>query len=215
MDILPLGHAAFKLRGKTVTVVTDPYDSAKVGLKFPKNVEADVVTISHEHPDHNHVASVSGTPFVIRGPGEYEIKGAGVIGVSTFHDAEGGNVRGKNTAYRIELDGVRFAHLGDLGHELTSQQVDILDGVDVLFVPVGGFFTIDAKVAAGVVAAIDPKIVIPMHYAANQSSAMLKEKLSPVSLFLKEMGKEGVVPVPKLSVTKDKLPAEMQIVVLE
>ncbi len=215
MDILPLGHASFKLRGKQATVVTDPYDGAKIGLKFPKNVEADIITVSHEHPDHNMVSAVSGSPFVVHGAGEYEIKGVSVIGVSTFHDAEGGNVRGRNIAYRIEVDGVRFAHLGDLGHELTSQQLDILDGIDVLFVPVGGFFTIDAKVASAVVSEIEPKIVIPMHYSRTDLNPALVGKLAPVSVFLKEFGKEGIMPVPKLSVSKDKLPAEMQIVVLE
>lgn len=215
MDISPLGHASFRLRGKLASLVTDPYDSAMVGLKFPKNTEADIVTVSHDHPDHNKVSAVSGTPFVVRGPGEYEIKGVSVIGISTFHDAEEGKVRGKNTAYRIEIDGVRFAHLGDLGHQLTSQQLEIIDGVDVLFVPVGGFYTIDAKVAAAVVSDIEPKIVIPMHYQVPGLKSELFEKLSPVAVFLKEMGKEGITAVPKLTVTKDKLPAEMQVVVLE
>ncbi len=98
MEILPLGHASFKLRGKQATVVTDPYDSAVTGLKFPKNVEADIITVSHDHPDHNAVTAVGGTPFVVRGPGEYEIKGVSIIGVATFHDAEAGNARGRNIA---------------------------------------------------------------------------------------------------------------------
>lgn len=215
MDILPLGHSSFKLRGKQATLVTDPYDAGAVGLKFPKNTEADIVTVSHSHPDHSMVAAVIGTPFVVNGPGEYEIKGISVIGIATFHDAEDGKARGKNTAYRIEIDGVRFAHLGDLGHQLSAQQIDILDGLDVLFVPVGGLYTIDAKLAATVVGQIDPKIVIPMHYQTPALKADLAEKLAPVSVFLKEMGKEGVTAVPKLTVTKDKLPAEMQVVVLE
>lgn len=215
MDILPLGHASFKLKGKQASLVTDPYDATKVGLKFPKNVEADIVTISHDHPDHNHTSAVAGSPFIISGPGEYEVKGISVIGISLYHDAVEGKERGKNTAYRIEIDGVRFAHLGDLGHPLTSPQVELLDGVDVLFVPVGGFFTIDAKTAMGVVADMDPRIVVPMHYAREGLHEAMAGALSPVALFLKEMGKESVTPVPKLSVTKDKLPTEMQVVVLE
>ncbi len=113
------------------------------------------------------------------------------------------------------MDGVRFAHLGDLGHQLTSQQVDILDGVDVLFIPVGGFYTIDAKVAAAVVSDIEPKIVVPMHYQTGLLKKELADALSPVSVFIKEMGKEGITPVQKLTVSKDKLPAELQLVVLE
>lgn len=215
MDITSLGHASFKLRGKQATVVTDPFDSQTVGLKFPKNVEADVVTVSHGHKDHNAVSAVGGVPHVISGPGEYEIKGVSVIGISTFHDGEEGKMRGRNTAYRIELDGIKLAHLGDLGHVLTSAQVDQLDGVDILFVPVGGFYTIDAKAAAQVIADIDPKIVIPMHYATSAHSDTLKSKLAPLSVFLKEVGKESVLPTNKLTVSKDKLPAEIQVVVLE
>lgn len=215
MDILPLGHASFKLRGKHVTIVTDPYDTAKIGLKFPKNTEADIVTISHDHPDHNHVTSVSNKPFVVRGPGEYEIKDVSVIGVSTFHDAEGGKARGRNTVYRFEIDGVRLAHLGDLGHKLSSAQTDAIDGIDVLFVPVGGYYTIDAKTAAEVVADIEPRIVIPMHYLAPGLAPTLAEKLAPVDAFLKEMGKVGIPPVPKISVSKDKIPGEVQVVVLQ
>lgn len=215
MDISPLGHASFRLRGKQASLVTDPYDSATIGLKFPKNIDADIVTISHDHPDHSNTGAVIGTPFVVRGPGEYEIKGVSVIGVSTFHDAEEGKSRGKNTVYRIEMDGVRFAHLGDLGHQLNSQQLDVLDGIDVLFVPVGGFYTVDAKVAVAIVADIEPKIVIPMHYQRAGLTPALSDKLSPVSAFLKEIGKEGVAAAPKLSVSKEKLPAEMQVVVLE
>ena len=215
MDIFSLGHASFKLRGKKATVVTDPYNSDTVGIKFPKNVEANILTVSHEHPDHNDVHAVSGEPYVVRGPGEYEINGVSIIGISTFHDAEGGAVRGKNTAYRIEIDGVRIAHLGDVGHVLTSAQLDALDGIDILFLPVGGEMTVDAKAAAAIVADMEPKIVIPMHYATEKLDPTFAAKLSPVALFLKEIGKEGIVPVTKLSVSKDKIPLEMQVVLFE
>lgn len=215
MDIFSLGHASFKLRGKQATVVTDPYASDVVGLKFPKNVEANILTVSHDHPDHNDVRAVAGAPYIVRGPGEYEINGVSVIGIATYHDAQNGELRGKNTAYRIEIDGVRIAHLGDVGHTLSSAQLDILDGIDILFVPVGGEMTADAKIAAAIVADMEPKIVIPMHYATDKLSSDLSAKLAPVSVFLKEIGKEGIVPVPKLSVSKDKLPPEMQVVIFE
>lgn len=214
MDITYLGHSCFRIRGKNATVVCDPYD-AKIGLKFPKHVEADVVTVSHDHPDHNAVGQIEGSPFVVSGPGEYEIKGVGVVGYGVFHDNEKGATRGKNTMYRIEVDGVSIVHLGDLGHTLSSDEVDQLDGVNILMVPVGGFYTIDASQAVHVVNDIEPLIVIPMHYGRQELSADLASKLSPVSAFLKEIGKESVVPQPKLTISKDKLPAEMQVVVLE
>lgn len=215
MDITSLGHSSFKLRGKTVTVVTDPYDAAIVGLKFPKHTTADIVTVSHEHGDHNAVGVIEGVPYVVRGPGEYEIKGVGIVGISVYHDNDKGQERGKNTIYRIELDGLSIVHLGDLGHKLTSEQVDSLDGVDILLVPTGGFYTIDESQAVQVVHDIAPSIVIPMHYGRPDLNPKGFEKLSPVSAFLKEMGNEGIAPTPKLSVTKEKLPEEMQVVVLQ
>ena len=215
MDISYLGHSSFKLRGKTATVVTDPYDSDMVGIKFPKHTTADIVTISHDHPDHNAVSGVEGAPFVVSGPGEYEIKGVGVVGVGVYHDDVNGAKRGKNTIYRIELDGISIVHLGDLGHELSSAHVDSLDGVDILIVPVGGVYTIDATEAAKVVGEIEPTIVIPMHYNQPGLNQKAFGEVSGVDAFLKEMGKTDVVAQPKFSITKDKLPEEMQLVVLQ
>lgn len=178
-------------------------------MKFPKHVEPDILTVSHDHGDHNAVHLVGGSPFIVRGPGEFEIKGVSIIGVTSFHDEVSGEKRGRNTMYRIEIDGVRILHLGDLGHVLSSAQVDLVDGIDVLLVPVGGVYTIDAEKASQVISDLEPRIVIPMH---DQRS---NKHLAPVSAFLKQMGKESVVSVPKLTVSRDKLPAEMQVVVLE
>lgn len=209
MDIIPLGHASFKLRGKNATVVTDPYDGAGVSLKYPKHVEADILTVSHDHADHNAVHLVGGTPFLVHGPGEYEIKGVSVIGVASFHDEKEGADRGRNTMYRIEVDGVKIGHLGDLGSVLGSAQVDALDGIDILLVPIGGVYTIDAEKAAQVVSDIEPRIVIPMHDARSN------KELAPLEQFLKVMNKGEITPVPKLTISREKLPTEMQIVVLE
>jgi len=211
MEILPLGHASFKLRGKFATVVTDPYDEKEMGIKYPKHIEADILTISHNHFDHNAKGLIGGSPFVVEGAGEYEIKGVSVIGVGSFHDDKNGEERGKNTMYRIEIDGLRLLHLGDLGHVLSSAQVDVVDGVDVLFIPVGGVYTIDAEKAAQVISDLEPRIVIPMHYGTDTYN----KGLAPVSVFLKQMGKESVTPGAKLTISRDKLPAEMQVVVLE
>jgi L-ascorbate metabolism protein UlaG (beta-lactamase superfamily) len=214
MDITCLGHSSFRIRGKSATVVTDPY-APEVGLKFPRHIQADIVTVSHDHKDHNAVEQIEGAPHVVRGPGEYEIKGIAVIGLPVFHDTEKGALRGRNTIYRIEIDGVSIVHLGDLGHNLTSDQVDELDGVNILMIPVGGLHTIDASAIADIISDIEPSIVIPMHYGRKELNQEIFGKLTPLSQFLKEIGKEGTVPVPKLVISKDKLPTEMQVVVLE
>lgn len=214
MDITYFGHSSFRLRGKSATVVTDPYDSAMVGLKFPKHTTSDIVTVSHDHEDHNAVKELEGEPYVVNGPGEYEIKGVGIVGFSVFHDDAKGETRGKTTMYRIEIDGVSIVHLGDVGHVLTAAQVDSLDGVDVLMVPVGGVFTVDAAGAAQIIHEVEPSIVIPMHYGRPDLNQKGFGGLAPVSVFLKEMGKESVQPQPKLVVTKEKIPEEMQVVVL-
>lgn len=214
MDITYLGHSSFKLRGKQASVVTDPF-GPMVGLPFPKHTSADIVTLSHDHEDHNAAQLVEGNPLVISGPGEYEVKGVGIVGVGVYHDDTGGTKRGKNTIYRIELDGISIVHLGDLGHELSSAQVDSLDGVDILFVPVGGVYTIDAGTAAKVVAEVGPSIVIPMHYNRPGLDQKVFGSLAGVDAFLKEMGKAGTTPQPKLTISKDKMPEELQVVILE
>ncbi|MEX0616894.1 MAG: MBL fold metallo-hydrolase [Candidatus Woykebacteria bacterium] len=209
MDITWLGHASFRIKGKNAAVVCDPYEE-KIGLKFPKS-DADIVTVSHEHYDHNAAALVGGEPFVVSGPGEYEIKGVNIVGVSSFHDNKKGTVHGKNTLYNIKIDNVNIAHLGDLGQDaLSSEQIDALGNVDILMIPCGSVFTIDAATAAKIVASLEPSIIIPMHYFDKEA----KVELEKVDKFLKEMGKEEVEPTVKLSITKEKLPEEPQIVLL-
>lgn len=210
MDITWFGQACFKLRGKQATVVTDPFDPKFTGIKLP-TTSADIVTVSHTHQDHNFAKGIEGTPFVVKGPGEYEVKGVYVVGVQTFHDREQGAQRGQNVAYAITIDTITVAHLGDLGHKLGNDQLEALGNIDVLLVPVGGTYTIDAEKAIEVVAQIEPKVVIPMHYKIPG----IPFDLAPVDAFLKEFGREDIHPVPRLSITKEKLPAETHIVVLE
>jgi len=211
MEIQSLGHSSFRIKGKKVIIVTDPYRD-EIGLKMPK-VSADIVTVSHQHHDHNNVAAVGRTarrePFIISGPGEYEILGVAIFGLASFHDAEKGAKRGKNTIYIFSLDGLRLVHLGDLGHKLDEGQLEEVNGTDILFVPVGGVYTIGPRLAAEVVGQIQPKIVIPMHYQVPG----LSFQLAPVDDFLKEMGVE-VKPVEKLVISPDKLPEEREVVVL-
>ncbi|MGQ9676721.1 MAG: MBL fold metallo-hydrolase [Chloroflexota bacterium] len=208
MEITWLGHSAFRLRGKEATVLTDPYGS-EIGYVLGK-VSADIVTVSHDHYDHNNVGAVTGSPKVISGPGEYEIRGVRITGIRTFHDSEGGLRRGKNTVYVIELDDLVVAHLGDLGHVPTPEQVQQMGNVDVLLIPVGGTFTINAAQAAEVVNLVEPKIVIPMHY----KTPSLKLDVDSADRFLREMGVKQVEPQPKLVVNKGALPAETTVVLL-
>jgi L-ascorbate metabolism protein UlaG (beta-lactamase superfamily) len=210
MEITYLGHASFRLKGKKATVVTDPFDPNFTGLKLPK-VGADVVTVSHSHQDHNFPEGVEGNPFIAQGPGEYEVKDTFIKGVSAYHDSKKGSERGKVTLYNILIDEINVVHLGDLGETLTTDELEALGNVDVLLVPVGGGYTINAPSAAKVVSETEPKIVIPMHYRVEG----LKFDLEPVSNFLKEMGKEGVEPLTKLIITKEKLPEELQVFLLE
>lgn len=214
MEISFFGHSSFRLRGKTGTVVTDPYDSQMIGLKYPK-LSATIVTISHDHKDHNNWNEISGNPLIISGAGEYEASGIKVYGIKTFHDKEKGAKRGINCVYHIHIDQVSVVHLGDLGHKLSEEQVDSLNGVDVLLIPVGGVYTIDFKEATEIVSQLEPKIIIPMHFARKDINQHNFGDLSPVSEFLKEMGKTGIVPQAKLLLTKEKLPVEPMVVVLE
>lgn len=206
MEITHIGHACFRLRGKTATLVIDPYDPQMVGLKMPK-LTADAVLCTHSHGDHHYLEAVEEARVVIDGPGEYEVSQATILGIPASHGADRGSV----TIYRIQMDGLVLVHLGDLGEKLKSEQLDELNEVDILMVPVGGRFTLDAGQAAEVVAQIEPKIVIPMHYKVEGLAIEIGTK----DAFLKEMGKEEVRPQPKLVITKEKLPPEMEVVVLE
>lgn len=210
MEIVWHGHAHFRLRGREGVVVTDP--APRKGTGSPGRSTADVVTISHPHRGHNQVDTLGGQPKVFTGPGEYEVKGINLTGIPTFHDAERGRKRGKNTAFLIELDDLLVCHLGDLGHVLTTDQVDqIGDNVDVLLIPVGGDGTIDAVQAVEVISLIDPRLVIPMHYQVGD----LDPHLDPVDKFLREMGVTDAEPQPRLSLSKSGLPEATQVVVLQ
>jgi L-ascorbate metabolism protein UlaG (beta-lactamase superfamily) len=215
MEIKYFGHSTFCIKGKTVTLVTDPFSPKATGLKFPKHVSADVITVSHDHEDHNDVSQIEGTPFIIKGPGEYDIKGVSIVGFPSYHDSVKGQERGKNIIFRIEFEGVNILHLGDLGYMPSTDEIEALDGVDILMIPVGGKFTIDATQAKTLITEIDPSIVIPMHYARPDLDMKTFEGCADLTGFLKEMGKEGTVPVPKLNITKDKLHEELQLVVFE
>ncbi len=209
MDISWLGHSCFRIKGKQATVIADPY-SPTLGYSLGKPT-AHIVTVSHQHPGHSYIQGIGGEPRPVTGPGEYEISGVLIIGIATFHDAEGGGKRGKNTVYLMEVDEIAICHLGDLGHVLTAEQVEEIDNVDVLLLPVGGVSTINAPMAAEVVRQLEPKVVIPMHYKTRA----LKLELEPVDRFLKEIGVKQVNSQPKLSFTKPSLPDNTQVFLLD
>ncbi|MFC1985505.1 MBL fold metallo-hydrolase [Chloroflexota bacterium] len=209
MEISWLGHSCFRIRGSQATIITDPY-SPDLGYSLGKPA-AHIVTVSHQHPGHSYVQGVGGEPKPVWGPGEYEMSGVLIIGTATFHDGEGGKKRGKNTIYLIEVDEVTICHLGDLGHVLTPVQVQEIDNVDVLLLPVGGVSTLNASMAAEVVRQLEPKAAVPMHYKTE----MLKRELDPVDGFLKEMGVKEIHSQPKLSFTKANLPVSTQVFLLD
>ena len=208
MDVTWLGHGCFRLRGRNAAVVTDPYPPS-IGLKLAR-LDADLVTVSHDHDNHSYTQVVRDA-YEIRGPGEYEVAGVSVIGVPTYHDAEKGAKRGRNTVYLIEIDDVRVCHLGDLGHRLDDTDAEAISSGDVLLVPVGGRSAINAAQAAEVVRQLEPRYVIPMHYAIPG----LKVELDPIERFLKEMGVASAEPQPKLSVQKSSGEYETKVIVLE
>jgi L-ascorbate metabolism protein UlaG (beta-lactamase superfamily) len=208
MEINWLGYSCFRIKGSKATVITDPY-SPNSGYSMGKQT-ANIVTVSHRHPEHSFLSAIGGEPRVINGPGEYEISGVMVIGLSTFHDSEKGKTRGKNTVYLMEIDELSVCHLGDLGHALTAEEAEDLGNIDILMIPVGGVSTITASVASETVRQLEPKVVIPMHY----KTLLLKRELDPVDKFLNEMGVKEVTPQPKLSITKANLPLTTQVVVL-
>lgn len=208
MDITWLGHACFRLRGREVTVVTDPPDP-KSGHAIPRT-DADVVTMSHAHPENGSLRSIGGEPVVLRSPGEYEVKECLVTGLASFHDEDRGKTRGKNTVFVIRLDGVVVCHLGDLGHAMDEAELEALGDIDVLLVPISGADTnLTAAKAADVVHQFEPKVVVPMSFEPDAKKDSLFHR------FLSEMGVKDVQPVPKLSVARANLPQELQVVVLE
>jgi len=217
MTIKWYGHSCFHIfsnsgKNSPVSIIIDPFDES-IGLKLPRKLEADIVLVTHDHYDHNNVKKVSNSPFLITGPGEYDVKGVSIRGISAYHDNSEGRERGRVTVYEIETEKMSICHLGDLGQkELTSDQVSAIGEVDILMIPIGGHFTIDAKEAAKIMAQIEPKIIIPMHYKLPK----LKIKLDLLDDFLKTLGIKNLEKLPKLIVKEKDLPKEeVKIIALE
>ena len=207
MEITYLGQSSFKLKGKNATVVCDPFNPEMVGLKFPKNIEADIVTVSHNHKDHNFINGVGGSPMVLVNPGEYEIKGIDITGVSTFHDKSQGGERGANVVFKFVVDGITIVHLGDLGHNIDDETVEKIGDVDILFVPIGGTFTVDDKQAWNVINKIKPKIIVPMHYKIGGLSL----PIAGLDPFLAQAKQKVIHVGNEIDIEKEDLPAGSEI----
>ena len=210
MKVKWLGHATFVITLDTGTkIITDPYTPAEK-LNYGEIKEsADIVTVSHDHFDHSNVASVQGNAEVVRGTAE--IKGVKFNGIPTYHDEAQGEQRGSNTIFCFEVDGVKVCHLGDLGHQLTDKQVAEIGKVDILLVPVGGFYTIDATVASKVCDQLKPKVIIPMHFKTNKCAL----PISGAGEFLH--GKKDIswLEASEVEFRAGELPANTKIIVLK
>ena len=229
MVITYYGLSCFKIQSGDMVIAIDPF-SKECGLTPPR-FEAQAVLSTHNHENHNNTESLSNKSarlpdgkesiFKITGPGEYEFKGILVRGIDSFHDAKGGKIKGKNTIYIIEWEGMRLAHMGDYGEEsLRSEVQEALGTPDILFMPVGGPAspsqgggdTVDAETAAKFINEIEPRVIIPMHYKVSG----LKTKLDGVEVFMKEMGEKAEAE-DRFTVKKNALPAaeESKIVILK
>jgi len=239
MQIIWHGQSCFQIlanqnKNGQISIIIDPF-SEEIGLRIPK-FEGDIILMTHNHYDHNNVKAVSAPtsasePFLISGPGEYEVKGVFIRGIHSlsaanprlagdetksqrpWHDEKQGKERGENTIYAIETEDLKLCHLGDLGQkELTEEQLEKIGEVDILMIPVGGVYTISAKEAPKIMSQIEPKITIPMHYAIPR----LKIKLESSDKFLKTFGIKNLEPMKKLSIKKKDISLEeAKIVILK
>ena len=217
MNIKWYGQSCFYIttsgkKDKGASIIIDPFDES-IGLKLPRKIEADIALISHDHYDHNNVEKISEQAFIIKSPGEYDIKDVCIKGIQGFHDNVKGSERGQNSIYRIETEQIRLCHVGDLGQkELSTEQLEAIGDVDILMIPVGGEFTVNGKEAVNIMAQIEPKIIIPMHYKIPG----LKIKIDPIDEFLKALGIKKLEKMSKLSIKEKDLPKEeVKIIQLE
>ena len=183
MKLRWVGHSCFIITAKSgLSIITDPYHTEQGVNYAPVREMAAIVTVSHDHFDHNAVQSVGGKPEVVRSSGTKTVKGIEFRGIACYHDESGGKKRGENIIFCFTVDGIKLCHLGDLGHALSSEQIKEIGEVDILLIPVGGFFTIDAATATRVCDEIKPKVVVPMHY----KTAQLNFPITGVDAFLAE-----------------------------
>jgi L-ascorbate metabolism protein UlaG (beta-lactamase superfamily) len=215
MQIQYYGHSCFKITTKPsgrgagdVVIFLDPFDKS-VGLRPPQG-SADLVLVSHDHPDHNNISAIKGEPNIIDIPGEYSAKGVNIVGLASFHDAKSGAERGLNTLFILESEDIRLCHLGDLGTDITEKQLEAINGLDILMIPIGGKYTIDGKKAAEIIRKIEPKIILPMHYKIKDSMVDLDDEKK----FCAEIGNCPREKVSKLNIKKKDLEEKSMEVIL-
>ncbi|MDD5760624.1 MAG: MBL fold metallo-hydrolase [Candidatus Pacebacteria bacterium] len=209
MIIQWFGHSFFRLETKGKIIAIDPYSEESTGLK-PSRFKADILLISNQQEDHNNKSVIMGDPFVLEGPGEVEIEGIFIEGFLSFHDKKRGEARGENTIFLLESEDIVVCHLGNLGEpQLKEESLEKVADTDILLIPVGGNYTIDCEEAVSFINQIEPKIIIPMHYALPH----LKIKLDPLEKFIKSIGKKPEV-LDKLIIRKNNLPQETKLIVL-
>jgi len=210
MKIKWLGHSSFLIESERgIKIITDPFDET-LGYKLPR-IKVNIVTVSHEHFDHNYVRGVKGRPVVFKGLVNRESHKMEFKGISSYHDSVYGGQRGLNTIFVIKADGLNLCHLGDLGHILDSDKLNEIGTIDILFIPVGGFYTIDSSKATQIIKDIKPKIVVPMHYKTEA----IKFSIDPVEIFLSDKDNVRSLESSEFEITKDTLPKNTQIHVLQ
>jgi L-ascorbate metabolism protein UlaG (beta-lactamase superfamily) len=207
-EIRWFGHNCFRIRAREATVIIDPVGK-KTGYQMAKQT-ADVVLLTHDHEGHANLTAVKPGYQIVRGPGEYEMHDVFITGLRTYHDAEQGKVHGYNTAYLIEVEGMSFCHLGDLGHALTEQHIEAFNSCDVLMIPVGGGTVISTEVATEMIGLLEPKVVLPMQYA----TAIGDKKLGGLEPFCKALGVPVPTPEEKLTLRHSDLTETMRLVTL-
>ncbi len=215
MKIKWCGHATFLITtANGAKIVTDPYepggyDGALGYGSIPD--EINIAVVSHDHPDHNYVQGLKGKPQVVKGTGTHRVSGIEFKGIPTYHDTSQGGERGKSTIFCFTVDNVRLCHLGDLGHPLSPKEVAEVGEVDVLMIPVGGFFTIDAKVATEVMSSLKPRLVIPMHFKTEKCEF----PITTADDFLAGKTNAKKLDTSEIEITKENLPASTEIQVLK
>jgi len=210
MKVKWLGHASFLITSDTgIKIITDPYVTGG-GINYGEIKEsADIVTVSHEHGDHSNIAAVKGNPEVISQAAE--ARGIEFKAIPTYHDEAGGKQRGENTIFCFVVDGVKVCHLGDLGHRLSDKQVADVGPVDVLLIPVGGYYTIDAGVATEVCNRLKPRVIIPMHYKNERCDYTI----AAVDEFLQGKERVSQLDTSETEFERGELPASTQIIILK
>lgn len=215
MNIQYYGHSCFKITTKPagrgqeeITIFLDPF-SKEIGLRPPQG-QADLVLVSHDHHDHNNISVLKGNPRVLDIPGEYSVFGVNIIGVTSFHDNKSGQERGKNTIFILESEEIRICHLGDLGSDLSEKQLEEINGVNILMLPIGGKYTIDGEKAVDIIKKIEPNIIIPMHYKIKGSNVDIDDEKK----FCSEMGNCPRVKMAKISLKKKDLEEKSMEVIL-